>query len=313
MYKETTYKAREGKTTDGSQRVPTSHRWHPPDHGALWRQIKKLVRATSYHLITGGITLIFIVPLLWMLANSLRTVGLPPPVRVEWLPNPLAWENYVTIFEIVPLASYLRSSIWVGLLGVSITLVTASLAGFAMAQLAGQPRRTLVMLTVLIMMAPNTGMWLARFVIFKQLGLINSYGALVAPAIMGTNASFVLLFYWTFRRVPLELFESARLDGAGAWRCWAQLGLPLARPTLVAVGILAFVHYWSDFVDPLLYIKSESRYTLAIGLRILQQLDITNWPLLMAGAAVMTIPVLLGYFLVQRHAWMESRLSGLVR
>jgi multiple sugar transport system permease protein len=113
--------------------------------------------------------------------------------------------------------------------------------------------------------------------------------------------------------VPLELFESARLDGANAWRCWAQLGLPLARPTLVAVGILTFVHYWSDFVDPLLYLKSESRYTLAIGLRILQQLDLTNWPLLMAGATIMTVPVLVGYFLTQRYAWMDGRLAGLVR
>lgn len=177
-----------------------------------------------------------------------------------------------------------------GLVGVTITLFTASLAGFAMAQLPDRPRQALVLTAVLVMMAPSSGMWLARFVIFKELGLIDSYGTLVAPALMGTNASFVLLFYWTFRRVPLELFEAARLDGTGAERCWAQLGLPLARPTLVAVGILTFVHYWSDFVDPLLFLKSESRYTLAIGLRILQQLDITNWPLLMAGATLMTVP-----------------------
>jgi multiple sugar transport system permease protein len=279
----------------------------------LWRRGRQFIRTAGYHLLATVLTLLFVVPLFWVLANSLRTVGLPPPAQVEWLPQPLAWGNYSRIFQIVPLAGYLRSSIWVGLLGVTITLLTASLAGFAMAQLPTRARQLLVLTAVLVMMAPNTGMWLARFVIFKQLGLIDSYGALVAPALMGTNASFVLLFYWTFRRVPLELFESARLDGANAWRCWAQLGLPLARPTLVAVGILTFVHYWSDFVDPLLYLKSESRYTLAIGLRILQQLDLTNWPLLMAGATIMTVPVLVGYFLTQRYAWMDGRLAGLVR
>ncbi|MEZ4680728.1 MAG: carbohydrate ABC transporter permease [Caldilineaceae bacterium] len=227
--------------------------------------------------------------------------------------QPIAWRNYGTIFQIVPLATYLQSSLWVGTLGVTITLTTASLAGFAMAQMPAQIRQRLLFVAVLVMMAPSTGMWLARFVIFKELGLIDSYGALVAPALMGTNASFVLLFYWTFRRVPLELFESARLDGAGALHAWWQVGLPLARPTLVAVAILTFVHYWSDFIDPLLYLKSENRYTLAIGLRILQQLDVTNWPLLMAGATVMTVPVLVGYFLLQQHAWMEGRLAGLVR
>ncbi len=271
------------------------------------------ISSLGYHLVLTVITALFVVPLFWVLANSLRMVGLPPPTQIEWLPVPLAWQNYGTIFQIIPLAGYLRSSLWVGMLGVSITLVTASLAGFAMAQLPHRARQALVLVTVLVMMAPSSGMWLARFVIFKELGLIDSYGALVAPALMGTNASFVLLFYWTFRRVPIELFESARLDGAGAGRSWAQLGLPLARPTLVAVGILTFVHYWSDFVDPLLYLKSESRYTLAIGLRILQQLDVTNWPLLMAGATIMTLPVLAGYFLSQRYAWMEGRLAGLTK
>lgn len=277
------------------------------------RQLLDPTTAATYHFIALALFAIFVIPLFWVVATSLRTVGLPPPVQIEWLPQPVAWENYVSIFQIVPLASYIRSSLWVGFYGVGITLITASLAGFALAQLPPRARQALVLFAVLVMMAPNTGMWLARFVIFKEVGLINTYGALVAPSIMGTNASFVLLFYWTFRRVPLELFESARLDGAGAWRIWLQLGLPLARPTLVAVGILTFVHYWSDFVDPLLYIKSESRYTLAIGLRILQQLDITNWPLLMAGATVMTVPVLIGYFWVQRHAWMEGRLAGLMR
>ena len=267
----------------------------------------------GYHLVAATLALLFVTPLIWVLANSLRTVGLPPPAQIVWVPQPLAWTNYATIFAIVPLASYVQSSLWVGLLGMTITLITASLAGFAMAQLPPRPRQWLVTFAVVTMMAPNTAMWLARFVLFRELGLIDSYGALVAPALMGTNASFVLLFYWTFRRLPLELFESVRLDGANALRVWWQVGLPLARPTLVAVAILTFVHYWSDFVDPLLYLKSESRYTLAIGLRILQQLDVTNWPLLMAGATVMTVPVLLSYFFVQRHAWMEGRLAGLAR
>lgn len=274
---------------------------------------RRVVATFGYHLFAVSLAGLFIVPLIWVLANSLRMVGLPPPVGVEWLPQPFAWANYGTIFQIVPMAGYLQSSLWVGILGVAITLVTASLGGFAMAQMPLQVRQMLLRLAVLVMMVPSTGMWLARFVIFKELGLIDSYGALVAPAVMGTNASFILLFYWTFRRVPQELFESARLDGAGAWRCWVQLGLPLARPTLVAVGVLTFVHYWSDFIDPLLYLKSESRYTLAIGLRILQQLDVTNWPLLMAGATVMTVPVLVGYFFTQRYAWMEGRLAGLAR
>ncbi|MCB0129089.1 MAG: carbohydrate ABC transporter permease, partial [Caldilineaceae bacterium] len=139
----------------------------------------------GYHLVAAALALLFVTPLVWVLANSLRTVGLPPPAQIVWVPQPLAWTNYATIFAIVPLASYVQSSLWVGLLGMTITLITASLAGFAMAQLPPRPRQWLVTFAVVTMMAPNTAMWLARFVLFRELGLIDSYGALVAPALMG--------------------------------------------------------------------------------------------------------------------------------
>ena len=85
---------------------------------------------------------------------------------------------------------------------------------------------------------------------------------------MGSSPLFVLLFYWTFRRVPSQLFEAARLDGAGILVIWAWIAMPLARPTTITVAVLAFMFYWSDFVSPLLYLKSESRYTLPVGLRV---------------------------------------------
>jgi multiple sugar transport system permease protein len=146
--------------------------------------------------------------------------------------------------------------------------------------------------------------------LFKHLLLIDTYWALIAPAWMGSSPFFVLLFYWSFRRTPLELFEAARLEGLNVLGIWAKVAMPLARPTIMSVGVLTFVQYWSDFVNPLLYLKSEQRYTLPVGLQVLQQLDTTNWPLLMAGSVVMTIPVLLLFFLVQRAFWPEGRLSN---
>ena len=120
---------------------------------------------------------------------------------------------------------------------------------------------------------------------------------------MGSSPFFVLIFYWSFRRQPVVLFEAARLEGMGALGIWASIAMPLARPAIAAVSLLAFVQYWSDFINPLLYLKSDARYTLALGLRVLQQMDATNWPLLMAGAVVMMLPVLLLLFLLQRAFW----------
>jgi multiple sugar transport system permease protein len=154
-------------------------------------------------------------------------------------------------------------------------------------------------------------LWLTRYVIFQWVGLIDSFAALIAPAIMGSSPLFVLLFYWTFRRIPSELFETARLEGAGAFTVWRRIAMPLAVPTVVAVSILAFLLYWSDFVSPLLYLKSQDLYTLPVGLRQLQQLDRTNWPLLMAGSVLLAIPAVAVFSVAQRWFLRENRLTGL--
>ena len=246
-----------------------------------------------------GIALLFVAPLYWVVTNSLRPVGLPPPRLLEWLPQPLAWSNYQAVFQLVPLGQQVRNSLFVSTIGALLTLVTASWAGFAMAQMPVGVRRWLVGLAIALLMIPSTAVWLPRYVLFTSLGVIDTYLALFAPAVMGTKSLYALMFYWTFRRVPVELFESARLDGAGALTIWQRIALPAALPTALAVLLLAFTHYWSDFVDPLLFLKSEERYTLAVGLRMLQQMDITNWSLLLAAVVVMTAPVILVYLLLQ--------------
>jgi multiple sugar transport system permease protein len=258
-------------------------------------------------------TFLFVGPIVWVLASSLRPIGLPPPRTLEWLPEALAWSNYLEIFRVVPLGQQVGNSLWVSTIGAALTLVTASWAGFAMAQMPAGARRWLVGLAIVLLMIPSTAVWLPRYVLFTSIGIIDTYLALFAPAIMGTKSLFVLMFYWTFRRVPLEIFESARLDGANALTIWRRIALPAALPTTLAVLLLAFTHYWSDFVDPLLFLKSEERYTLAIGLRMLQQMDITNWSLLLAAVVVMIAPVLVVYLALQQFIREGVRLHDLVR
>jgi multiple sugar transport system permease protein len=159
------------------------------------------------------------------------------------------------------------------------------------------------------MMIPLTALWLPRFILVKEAGLIDSRAALVVPALFGTSPFFVLLFLWTFLRVPASIFEAAQLDGAGAFRVWAGIAFPLARPAVVAVGVLAFVRYWSNFVDPLLYIQSTAKMTLPLGLQALLQLDRTNWPLLMAASLMVTAPVIVVFALAQRAFFPDVRLQ----
>jgi multiple sugar transport system permease protein len=175
-----------------------------------------------------------------------------------------------------------------------------------MAQQGYQVRRLLLTLSIGLTIMPLTAVWLARFVLFDTLGWIDTYLPLLAPALMGSNPFFMLLFYWAFRRVPAELYEVAHLDGASPLTVWWLVGLPLVRPTIAAVAVLTFILYWNDFINPLIYLKSQRLYTLAIGLQQLQQLDRTNWPLLLAAAVVMTLPVIALFLLIQRYLLQQN-------
>jgi multiple sugar transport system permease protein len=265
------------------------------------------------HLASGAAALLFLFPLLWMLGGSLRQPGLPPPRELEWFPSPVAWQNYPRLFQEMPLARYTFNSLLVAALAVPLTLASASWAGFALAQVSRRARRRLVLLALVFLLVPITALWLARTALFHWLGLVDTYAALLAPAVMGTSPLFVLLFFWAFQRQPAELYESARLEGAGAFSIWWRVALPLARATVVAVSVLTLLVYWSDFINPLLYLKSPELYTLPVGIQQLQQHDRANWPLLMAGAVVMTVPAVLLFLLVQRYFLGEDGLAGAAR
>ncbi len=271
----------------------------------------KQLRAVLFHVISILISALFVLPLIWMSAASLRQPGLPPPPIIEWLPDPLTWSNYTRVFQMLPLGRYILNSLLVAGAAVPITLVTSSLAGFAMAQLSRRGQDRLIILSVILLIIPTTAVWLARFILFRRLGLFDTHAALIAPSVMGSSPLFVLLFYWNFRRIPPDLYEAARIDGASPLEIWWRVALPLSGATIVVVSILTFLLYWGDFVTPLFYLKSQTLYTLPVGLRQLQELDRTNWPLLLTGSVIMTLPAVLLFAIVQRFFLQENRLAGI--
>jgi multiple sugar transport system permease protein len=258
----------------------------------------------------AGAAILFVLPLLWMFSASLRPLGLPPQTRFELWPQEPTLASYPAIFTLLPLGRYALNSALVVAATVPLTLLTASWAGFAMAQLPAVVRNVLVAVSMTTLLVPVMSLWLTRFLIFKWLGLLDSLLALIVPAALGSSPFYVLILYWAFRRLPPELFEAARVDGCSAFRVWWSIGLPLVRPALAAVGVLSFVYYWSSFVDPMLYLSDQASYTLPVALRTLQQLHPSRWSLLMAGCVVVTVPVLLVFGLAQRFFLQEHRGSG---
>jgi multiple sugar transport system permease protein len=252
----------------------------------------------------------FLAPIAFMFTTSLRQIGVPLSRQLEVFPQSPSWDNYPAAIDLAGMGQSALNSAFVVVLAVPLTILVASLAGFAMAQLTQRVRLILTLVSFAVLMTPVTAVWLPRFVLYKEAGLLDSRLALVVPALGGTSPFFVLLFLWTFLRVPIEVYESARLDGAGALRVWAGIAMPLARPTIVAVAMLTFVAYWGNFIDPLLYLRTPEKMTLPYSLQILYQLDSTNWPLLMAGAVLVTAPVVLVFVVAQRSFLQPFRKQG---
>ena len=245
-----------------------------------------------------------------MVSGSLRKAGLPPPRTPELIPTEPTLENYSRAFELVDLARYTLNSAVVVAIAVPLTLLFASWAGFAMARVPRRAAGWLVALSLVSLMVPITALLVPRFAIFSWLGLTNTYVPLIAPALIGTSPFYVLLFYWAFRRIPVELYEACRLEGLSPVTVWWRIGLPLVGPVTVAVAVLAAVFTWSNFLDPLIYLYDENLFTLPLGLKALAQVDRQDFPVLLAGAVIATAPVVLAFLYVQRFFLHEHGARG---
>jgi multiple sugar transport system permease protein len=252
------------------------------------------------------VALLFLLPLYWMLVGSLRPAEGAIQTQLEWWPARPSHSSYASVFSLLPLGRYALNSAIVVAVAVPLTLLTASLAGFAISALSPPWQRLILGLSLAAWLTPLMALWLARMVIYRWLGVLDSLAALILPAAFGTSPFYVLILFAAFRRIPRETLEAARLDGCGPARTWWAIGLPLVRPALAAVAVLAFVDYWNSFVEPLLYIHDQRLYTLPPALQALQQLHPSRWSLLMSAAVMITAPVLIAFVCIQRIFFRED-------
>jgi multiple sugar transport system permease protein len=268
------------------------------------------IRSMWRHLAGVLVLALFVTPIVYMVTGSLRKAGLPPPRTPELLPSPLAFDNYRRAYDLVNIPRQILNSAIVVVVAVPLTLLFASWAGFAMARLPRRASGVLVGISLIALMVPITALLVSRFAMFRTAGLTDTYVPLIAPSLMGTSPFYVLLFYWSFRRVPPELFEACKLEGLSTLRTWGRVAMPLVRPATVAVGVLAFVFTWSDFLGPLIYLYDPGKYTVPLGLRSLATLGRQDFPLLLAGAVTATAPVVVAFLYAQRYFLREFRGAG---
>lgn len=246
------------------------------------------------------VVVVLLLPLALVLAGSLRAVGVPPPAGLELLPAQPGFTAYDRLPEVVPLWRLLANSTAVVAVAVPVSTLLASWAGFALVQLPPRGRRWLVGLVTALLLVPLPMLWVPRFALFLELGLLGTLVPLAAPALAATTPFTVLLAYRAFRRVPPEQWEAARLEGAGALTTWWRVGLPQVRATTTAVAAVAFVFAWGNYLDALLYGQGPASDTLPLGIGRLATIDSAQQPVLFAGAAVLALPAVLALLAVQR-------------
>ncbi|HVE63573.1 MAG TPA: carbohydrate ABC transporter permease [Mycobacteriales bacterium] len=252
------------------------------------------------------VIVVFLLPIAFMVSGSLRRLGAPPPEGFELVPRDAGLGGYRGAADAVPLGRLLANSVAVVAVAVPMTVIVASWAGFALAQLPRRSRRLLVGAIVALLMVPLPMLWVARFVIYLRLGVLDTFVPLMAPALVATTPFTVLLAYRSFSRIPPEIWDAARLEGASALRTWWRVGLPMVTATTTAIAAVAFVFHWGNYLDALLYVQTPDRRTLPLGIGELAQLDPTELPVMLAGAVLLAVPALLVLLAVQRPLLQDS-------
>ncbi|MFQ5591469.1 MAG: carbohydrate ABC transporter permease [Phycisphaerae bacterium] len=253
-----------------------------------------------YALLTAVCALMAL-PIVWAFVSSLKPLeevySFPPELSLS---RP-QWSNYREALVRLPAARFLANSMLIACVSVAGAVLTSSMTGYILARGRFRGKRLCLILVIASMLIPAPVLLVPRFLLFDLLGWVDTYKPLIVPAWLGGGAFNIFLFRQFFRAIPREFDDAAHLDGATMWQTYWHILLPMARPAAVTAALLSFVYHWQDFLDPLIYLSDFNRYPMSLGLRMYQSMAGTWANLLMAASLIALIPVVIAFFLCERH------------
>ena len=262
-----------------------------------------------YVVLTGGLVLL-VGPFLWMLLGSFRPDRELKQVPPSWLPQDPTLDNYRTLFTELDFPTFFFNSAVVAIAITLGNLVFCSMLGYALAKLNFPGKRVIFALVLGTLMVPGLVTLVPLFVLVSNLGMVNSLPGLIFPFLAGPFGVFLMRQF--IQSLPDELIQAARIDGAGEWRIFLSIILPLCKPALATLGILTFLTSWNNFLWPLVVAQSEEKYTLPVALAIYSRGEnSSNYGLLMAGSVAIIIPVLAVFLILQRHFVQGIAMTGI--
>ncbi|BCX03394.1 MAG: sugar ABC transporter permease [Candidatus Roseilinea sp.] len=276
------------------------------------RSRRRLIKNIVAHTVLIAFSIAFMVPFYWMIVSSLKTNQQIFTIPIQWLPDPPRWENYsdALTYPNFPFLRFLGNSVFYSISVTIGTVISCAAVGYGFARLRFPFRDALFYITVATLMIPFIVTFIPTYILFKNFGLIGNYTPLILPAFLG-NAFFIFMMRQFFLGLPNELADAARVDGAGHFRTFWQVMLPLVKPALMVVAVFTFLGTWNDFLGPLIYLSDNTLYPLSLGLYAFRAQRTTEWALMMAASTITTLPLIVVFFFTQRYFLEGIKLTGL--
>jgi multiple sugar transport system permease protein len=286
---------------------------------AWWPTHRRKVLSTtglvSLQILMTVVLITFLVPALWMISSSLKASTEIFAHPIVWIPKDPQWQNYVRLFQLPGLsfARFAQNTVVVVFFAVVGTVLSSAMVAYSFGRLQWPGRDFFFSMLVATMMLPDVITLIPRFIIFRHLGWIDTLLPLTVPYWCAATALYVFLLRQFFRGLPVELEEAAVIDGAGRMRIFLQIMLPLSKPVLATVAVFALLQHYTDYMNPLIYLNSMDKWTLAVGIGSLNANESfgSSWELVFTAGTVMTLPILLIYIFAQRYFVKGIAMTGL--
>jgi multiple sugar transport system permease protein len=273
-------------------------------------RVNRIVERVVFYLIMIPLSVAVVFPFFWLVRSSLMTQAEIFTIPIQWLPHSLLWSNFSDAFNTAPFGLYFRNSFILEALNITGTVLSASFVAFGFARIQFWGKNVLFYILISTLMLPSVVTLIPTFVIWHQIGAINTYFPLWVPAFFG-NAFFIFMVRQFFMGIPRDYDEAALIDGANYLRIYWSIILPLSRPALVTVAMFTFLQVWNDFLTPLIYLNDSNMYTVALGLQAFIGQYNTQWNLLMAASTLAVLPVVILFFLGQRFFIEGATMTGI--
>jgi multiple sugar transport system permease protein len=264
------------------------------------KKTNEQIRKTIAYLFLLIGALVMAIPFLWMLSTSLKEQGVVFDMPPKWIPEHFEWSNYVFVLTEANLLHGFFNTLLVISLPCLIGLFTSALAAYAFARLKFPAKNPLFIMLLATMMIPGVVTMIPTFILFKNIGWVDSWMPLIIPGMFGAAAAVFFLRQF-FMTIPMELEDAAKMDGLNPFLIFMQIMLPLSKPAIVTQGIFGFLAGYNDFLGPLIYINTTEKYTLQLVLASFQGYYNAQWTYIMAGSVLALIPTVLLFFFAQRY------------